>query len=39
MPVKISIANINIEFLIPKYGMAMPDIKMNPSADPARSAL
>ena len=38
-PAKISDDNKKMEALIPNAGTANPDIRMNPKADPARSAL
>jgi hypothetical protein len=39
IPVKIRIDSRKIENLIPNTGTTTPDIKINPSAEPARSAL
>jgi hypothetical protein len=39
IPVKMSPASKKTEALIPSAGIAIPEIRMNPRAEPARSAL
>ena len=39
IPVKISVDNKKIETLIPSTGIEKPEIRINPKAEPARSAL